>query len=322
MDENLLYQQLQKITFSTFLFNIRPVEKLIVGKFYGSTIRGGFGYSFKKIICVFRNKQNCSDCILKNECVYSILFESKLQNKEAGLKTKDIPRPYVIDTYLKRKKIYSQEELFPLNMILIGKSIKYLPYFLLAIQKLGEEGFGYQRKKFIVEEIVQKYPHQKTIYNVRENTLNEPDEGILNLAQSDDTGDELTIKFITPTRVKYNGTLVSIIEFHHLIRSLIHRITFISEHWCDYRIEYDWKNLIKEAEDVKIKKWKTKWFELARYSSRQKTKMNMGGIVGEITYKGNIKEFFPLIKLGSYLHTGKNTTFGLGKYDITCENGK
>ena len=77
--------------------------------------------------------------------------------------------------------------------------------------------------------------------------------------------------------------------------------------------------MTKEASDIKIENCKIKWVDLERYSSRQKTKMKMGGFVGNIEYKGSIEKFLPLIYLGSYLHIGKNTTFGLGKYIIENE---
>lgn len=319
ISNNTLYSQLQNIKFSTFLFNIRPKEEIILNKFVGTTIRGGFGYSFKKVVCLFKEKTNCGDCVLSRDCAYSLIFESKLQKEQSSLKTSEIPRPYIFDTSTTYKQRYTKEEIFSLKLTLIGKAIQYLPYFFLSIQKLGESGFGYRRKNFTINEVIQKYPVEKRIYSIETQILTRPDTGFLHLDQSSEQNkeiDELTIKFLTPARIKYNGSFISILEFHQFIRSLVHRLTFLAEHWCDTYIEYDWKNLIASAEKIKIKKCDTIWLDLERYSSRQKTKMKMGGIVGEITYKGNIELFLPLIYLGSHLHTGKNTTFGLGQYHI------
>ncbi len=318
---NALYPQLQNIKFSTFLFNITPEDEIILNRFVGTTIRGGLGYSFKKVVCIFKDKTKCSDCILSNECSYSILFESKLQNSTATLKTSNIPRPYIIDIANNHKKtVYNKNEYLPLQLTLIGNAIKYLPYFFLSLQTLGQTGFGYQRKNFTIESILQKYPEQKELYKIEDNFLIRPDIGVFR-EHWDKPANEITIKFITPTRIKHNGKLISIIEFHHLIRSLVHRITFLAEHWCDTKLEYDWNDLIEKSESITIEKCNTRWVELERYSTRQKTTMKLGGIVGEITYKGNLENFYPLITLGSHLHTGKNTTFGLGKYEIVWENG-
>jgi len=44
--------------------------------------------------------------------------------------------------------------------------------------------------------------------------------------------------------------------------------------------------------------------------------MKLGGFLGNITFEGDLKEFIPFIKLGEYIHIGKQTSFGLGKYEI------
>jgi hypothetical protein len=42
--------------------------------------------------------------------------------------------------------------------------------------------------------------------------------------------------------------------------------------------------------------------------------MKLGGFVGEVEYRGELREFVPLLKLGEQIHLGKGTGFGLGKY--------
>ena len=56
--------------------------------------------------------------------------------------------------------------------------------------------------------------------------------------------------------------------------------------------------------------------ELTRLSNRQKTTMNMGGIIGEIEYENLGKECFEVLKLGELLGVGKQTVFGLGKIKV------
>ena len=56
--------------------------------------------------------------------------------------------------------------------------------------------------------------------------------------------------------------------------------------------------------------------ELTRLSNRQKTTMNMGGLIGEIEFKNLNKECFEVLKLGELLGVGKQTVFGLGKIEM------
>jgi len=48
--------------------------------------------------------------------------------------------------------------------------------------------------------------------------------------------------------------------------------------------------------------------------------MKLGGIIGNVTYAGDLTPFLPFIVLGKYIHVGKGATFGLGKYEIIVDN--
>jgi CRISPR/Cas system endoribonuclease Cas6 (RAMP superfamily) len=64
-----------------------------------------------------------------------------------------------------------------------------------------------------------------------------------------------------------------------------------------------------------IKANKLRWYDWERHSTL-KGKMKFGGLIGSITYEGKFDKFLLLLKLGKFIHIGKNTTFGLGKYKI------
>jgi len=56
--------------------------------------------------------------------------------------------------------------------------------------------------------------------------------------------------------------------------------------------------------------------ELTRRSNRQKSTMNLGGLMGEITIEGLNKESYEVLKVGELLGAGKSTVFGLGKIEV------
>ncbi|GAB5046633.1 hypothetical protein TdN_10250 [Thermodesulfovibrio sp. TK110] len=76
------------------------------------------------------------------------------------------------------------------------------------------------------------------------------------------------------------------------------------------------KEFINKALEVKVKDSKLRWFDWERYSYRQNRRMILGGLIGTITFEGNIGPFLSILKAGEIFHCGKNTSFGLGKYRI------
>lgn len=59
-----------------------------------------------------------------------------------------------------------------------------------------------------------------------------------------------------------------------------------------------------------------KFVEMKRYSNRQKSGMNMGGLKGDIEIKGLDKQSYVYLRIGAIMGAGKQTAFGLGDYKI------
>jgi hypothetical protein len=118
-----------------------------------------------------------------------------------------------------------------------------------------------------------------------------------------------------------NEDLVVEPEFHHLIRGLLRRISNLSYFHYGERLPLDFKGLIERASNIKVKDRATQWYDWERYSSRQNTRMKLGGFIGKAGFEGDMKEFMPFIKLGEILHVGKGTGFGLGRYGVEDGGG-
>lgn len=61
------------------------------------------------------------------------------------------------------------------------------------------------------------------------------------------------------------------------------------------------------------------WKDMRHWSNLKKNWEKMGGLLGSINFKGDFKEYLPLLILGQYIHIGKSTSFGLGKYTLDYE---
>ena len=133
---------------------------------------------------------------------------------------------------------------------------------------------------------------------------------------SDLTPITLHLSFLTPARLKFDGRLSPELEFHILIRNLLRRISLLSYFHCGEELDLDFKGLIERSKSIKVKEENLSWFDWERYSNRQETRMMMGGIIGSVTFEGDLEPFLPFLLLGEYIHVGKGTSFGLGKYEI------
>lgn len=305
---------LENFALARFEIILTPKETLFLPAYKGSTFRGGFGHAFKRVVCANREAE-CKDCLLREKCIYAYVFETPPpKDTEIMRKYPAAPHPFVIEPPLDTKREFREGEELTFGLILIGRAIDYLPYFIFTFEELGRIGLGKGRGKYFLKEV--RDEQGKSIYSGQEKLLREGFSIInpadLNLPFSS----SLTLNFLTPTRIKYRERLTKDLKFHILIQALLRRIYLLSYFHCDEIWKPDFSNLITASEEIKIEKQNLIWYDWERYSSRQDRRMKLGGFVGEITYSGDLKDFLPYLLFGEYIHVGKGATFGLGRYEI------
>jgi CRISPR-associated endoribonuclease Cas6 len=324
-----------------FQFFLKPIDFIHLPPYKGSTLRGGFGHAFKKVVCINRDK-NCISCLLKNKCVYSYIFETPPPPDTSKMRKYPFaPHPFIITPPLEEKREYREGETICFRLTLIGKSIDYLPYFIYTFDELGLMGIGKGKGKYQLEEVIAITPGGRSkvegergneqgewrkvkgeeaipIYSGKDKILhsNYKIMQIEDLLTFDLTPFTLDLIFVTPTRLKFDGKLSPTLEFHILIRNLLRRVSLLSYFHCDRELNLDFKGIIEKSREIKVGKSNLHWFDWERYSNRQDTKMMLGGFIGSVTFEGNFEQFLQYLLLGEYIHVGKGTSFGLGKYEI------
>jgi hypothetical protein len=308
------------LTYQRYTFTIKVQDTINLPYYKGSTFRGGFGNAFRSVVCTLRKKE-CKDCMLCESCIYAYIFEtSPVKNTEImGMdKYKKILHPFIIEPPDETRHTYNQGERISFGLVLIGKAIDYLPYFIFTFDELGKRGLGRGRGKY---QLIDVGSEGKNIYSIEDKTIKANEPKTLDIPETYVFGDtpviSITLRLITPVRISYQRNLVTDLQFHVLIRSLLRRINLLHYFHCEKSVlQWDHKKMIHEAEKVGIQGNALRWWDWERYSSRQDIKMKMGGVVGEISYSGHIEPFLPILKAGEVLHIGKGTSFGLGKYRI------
>ncbi|MDQ1328840.1 MAG: system precrRNA processing endoribonuclease protein Cas6 [Candidatus Poribacteria bacterium] len=309
---------------SELIFNYSTCSKGRLPEYKGSALRGLFGHIFKDVVCS-KEQKDCGICEDKNGCVYLYLFETPATQSDSKFpKYSDVPRPYVIDLCDTSQRVFSKGDLFQFGLVLIGKAIECLPYFIFGFDELGRKGLGTEKVKFDLQEVcgfdfdqnqwVQIYDPKIRILSDNLPTIN-ADRLPYNLKET------LSLEFLTPTRIKYRESYITNMEFHVMIRNLLRRISMLMLYHCDSALDIEINELIEKSKTVDVLRWDLRWHDWTRYSSRQKELMKLGGFIGSVTYKGDFEKFMPFIALGEQIHIGKSTTFGLGKYRI-CKEGE
>ncbi|MCS7212785.1 MAG: CRISPR system precrRNA processing endoribonuclease RAMP protein Cas6 [Candidatus Calescibacterium sp.] len=214
-----------------------------------------------------------------------------------------------------QKNINLQE--IELGLIIIGDAIRFLPYFIFVFSEVGKVGVGKGRGNYELQKVfLIKDGQNETIYTKNNGIVKNIDKLSFEFSYKHEDTDRVTLHFLSPVRMKCEGKLVFEPEFHHLVRSLLRRIYLLSLFWHNLELKLNFSDLIRKSEKVVVRDMDIKWFDWTRFSSRQNTKMKLGGFVGKITYEGKLTEFMPFLRLGELIHIGKNCSFGLGKYKI------
>jgi hypothetical protein len=322
-----IYGKMEQFKAAKYRICIEVGEKgMYLPPYKGSTFRGGFGSTFRRVVCSMKTGE-CKGCLLQANCPYAYIFETAPSLGAEVLKNyENVPRPFVIEPPIESKTYYASGEIITFRLLLFGKAISFLPYFIVVFRELGASGIGKGRNPYLLKNITAVgllEDGEETVYRAEDQTVVNANRVVSGSDIISYCGglnvDAVDINFITMTRLKYNKSFVNHPEFHVLIRNLLRRISSLMYFHHDLELELDFKGVIQRAEQVKIISDKTRWVDWERYSNRQAARMSLGGIVGKASYEGALAEFMPFMKLGEIAHIGKAATFGMGKYKILID---
>ncbi|MED3660550.1 CRISPR system precrRNA processing endoribonuclease RAMP protein Cas6 [Ureibacillus sp. FSL K6-8385] len=302
-------------------FAIEPMEEMVIPAYPAITIRGGLGYALKQKLCLFDVRTCREKCQCPEKCSYTLSFEDR-----EGATTQAHPyipytRPYIIRVEKNYPSVIKNGELFEFQIYLFGNAVDDYMSYIGAIRRFGEIGFGKKHVPFIIRTVKSVEPGIERIIFEGDRLLSEP--AVLSfknlLAIPEYRPFQLKLELVTPARVKHEGRYVKDLPFDLFVMNLIRRLNSILYFHHQYELDPEWEAFWIDASidvDTVFSGWEYESFE--RFSTRQQQKMKLDGIIGEMVVEGDtLKELFPLLYAGQFLHIGKQAAFGFGEYKLS-----
>jgi len=328
-----------------FRFTITPVHLLTVPAVNkANMLRGGFGHAFRRLCCVpqCRDTKNCP---LSNLCPYKAVFEpSPPPGADRLSKNQDIPRPFVFRAPQTQQTRFETGERFEFDLVLIGRALDFLPYFVLSFRELAGEGLGLNRAKCTLERVeeIRLSCNGAGLDESKSNLIYRAEDQLFRATASSGAGEwiatrlchlagskggasveRVTIRFLTPTFLRSDGEVVRCPEFHHVFKRLRDRINALNTFFGDGPLDVDFRGLGRSAEKVWTASSRIEWVERFRTSSKTHQRHELSGFVGQATYafpsleSGNSNhELLQWVALGELTHVGKHAAWGNGHYEL------
>jgi len=313
------------LRFVRLRFEAEVTDEGTLPKFFGPTLRGALGLTFRKMVCV-THLDDCQPCILKFQCPYTRFFEPLAHpDHPFSKRLSQLPRPFALQVPPPSKEPvhFRAGEKFSFRIVLWAQVETLLPYTVVAVQKALERGLG-QGLKAKLERVVAEVPEGESV-------VFDSDEGLVStkvptvsveevMSPPNRTVTRLTVQFLTPTRIDLAGKLQNPISFSVLIKAANERGRALFWAYEGKEPSWDGKSLILTAEGVETMRGEQVWQDLQRFSRRQGERLKVGGVIGWAEFEGeDLSPFIPLLRLMELVHVGKLGTMGLGQIAVRFE---
>lgn len=210
------------------------------------------------------------------------------------------------------------------SLILLGEAVSLAPVVLLAVEQLAAAGLGRQQIPLRLLRVTgldaqlapctllaEQGPFQSAACAPR--ALAE-----IAAAWRELPARAVLLRFDTRLRLKAaNDVLREAPALAVLLQRLLERISALAQLYGPGALPtVEVQALLACARAAELTHAEVHWAEWSRLSGRSGQTMPWGGLLGDLEYRGELGPLLPWLALGSWLHVGAKTSFGLGHYRL------
>ncbi len=298
----------------------------LLPRFLGSTLRGALMTTFRRMVCVTYLPE-CPPCLLRFQCPYPRFFEPVAPPDHPFVtRLREMPRPFVLEVPPPADAPFNfrQGDSFVFRVILWHDAVTFLPYFVVATQRMLERGLGKEEQvRATLWRVVAegRDGQERVIYDATEGLVKMDfpkvaSQEVMEMPSSQRV-QRLIVQFLTPVRIDIDKKLQNPLTFAALIKAANERGRALFWAYEQREPPWDGKRLVQEAETVVTLVDEQHWLDLTRFSRRQGERLKIGGVVGwSIFESDDLRPFLPLLRLAEWVHIGKLATMGLGQIRV------
>ncbi len=315
--------QAQSIPLARYRFSAVVQERLPLPDYSGSLLRGQFGASLRKVACMTL-QATCPGCPLLQTCQYSRIFETPppISGRDTLQVFSQVPKPFVLEPPAPGKHVLQQGEVLAFNLVLMGHAIEQLPLLVFALQRALARGLTRERAPAVLTQVdwLDAQGSAHPIWTQAQQRLLDHDAN-LHIPTLPPDATSITLHLHTPLRLQQqSGPLgVSQLTPHALIAALVRRTALVLELHANQTGWGESAKALAALSDTITETRDLQWFDWARYSSRQRQEIPLGGVLGRWSLQApttTLHALWPWLWLGQWLHVGKAATLGLGCYTL------
>jgi hypothetical protein len=214
---------------------------------------------------------------------------------------------------------------FVVTLTLVGNATGAAEAIDASFREAAAVGVGRHRAPLVVEACRGVRPD--------ESPTTEPIEWPLSMAEWCGGGDPASaacrLDFHAPLRLQAHRTtasaqwsesrpLIAAPSFSNLVAAGLNRLASYLAGESRQQLQAARAELLRAAELAPCSAWRGRKTDVERWSASQQCELQLRGVTGSIELPDGAGAFWPLMAAARWLHLGKNTTHGLGAFEVVA----